>query len=97
MKCPACGSNETESILRCASCGHELDTSRQSKQRVNVKLSRLAIASTVCAFIAVVVSVPGVVAGLDRTLLSPESKLPALSGWGLSVLWGLDSCSGSSV
>ncbi|MBN2133245.1 MAG: hypothetical protein JW741_27345 [Sedimentisphaerales bacterium] len=89
MKCPACGSNETETLLRCASCGHEFNASDHSKQRVKVKVSQPAVASTVCALIGVVFSVPGVIAGLDRTLLSPESSLPALSGLGTFCAMGL--------
>jgi len=89
MKCPACGSNETKSLLRCASCGHEFDTSDQSKPRVKVRISRPAIASAICALIAVVFSVPGVVAGLDPTLLSPESDLISLSALGTFCAFGL--------
>jgi len=89
MKCPACGSKETESLLRCASCAHEFNTADHSKQRVKVRVSSTAIASAVCALVAVVLAVPGVVADLDPSVLSPESNLAKFSAVGTFYATGL--------
>ncbi len=95
MKCPACGHENTIAAVRCASCNRSLDTNRVRPPTVTVKLSGVAVASALIAVLAWICVVPGVVAGIDRYILHPESALVnltflgAMLGVGLGLILGI--------
>ena len=89
MKCPACGHENTSVAVCCAACHHSLDANGVRSSTVTVKLSGVAVASALIAVLAWICVVPGVVAGIDRYVLHPESALVNLTALGAMLGAGL--------
>ena len=51
MNCPKCGTQNPEDVQVCASCGSELTQPPEPAESVNVKTSRIAIASLIFGFL----------------------------------------------
>ncbi len=77
MRCVACGTENAHETPYCSSCGKPLDG---SPPPVRVRVSRLAIGSSICALIAAVCFLPGLIAWLDPKLLHPQSEVARLTG-----------------
>ena len=88
MQCPACGHESTDGAMQCASCKHPFGSVTESP-KVEVRVSRLAIASVVCACIAWLGFVPQIIATWDQYVLSPESLFVVLTGMVALVSMGL--------
>lgn len=69
-RCPKCAKENPDGARFCNACGCEL-----SYIRIDVKVSKSAIGSFVCAFIALGCFVPGLVAAIDPQVLNPESDM----------------------
>jgi len=80
MNCPACGSENVNGAQQCISCGRALRASHALPATVDVRISRIAIASAICAFISAVFFLPGLLAWLDPTVLHPQSGVARLTG-----------------
>ncbi len=94
MKCPACGHENTYVAVRCASCHHSLDTNRVQSSVVTVKLSKLAIAATICACVSWVCAIPTMAAALDPFLMDPRSGFVDRTGLGAFLVATLGFCLG---
>ena len=79
MNCPACGCENAIGVLQCVSCGRRFGRSEKASARVGVRVSRVAIASSVCALVGAVSFIPGVVATLDPRVLYPRSDVVGFS------------------
>ncbi|MBW7990249.1 MAG: hypothetical protein FVQ84_09575 [Planctomycetes bacterium] len=71
MNCPKCGKENPEHF--CNSCNSPLTPPLTVTNTVKIRISRIAIASFVCALFAFACFVPGLVSALDPRILSPKS------------------------
>jgi len=69
-RCPKCGKENTDDARYCNACGCVLPDIR-----LDVKVSKAAIASFVCALIALGCIVPGLVAAMDPRSFDPRSDV----------------------
>jgi hypothetical protein len=79
MKCPACGSEQIDGMVRCSSCGRLLPGVQSTSRPPDVGLDRVAVVSSICALAGVILFVPGLIAQIDPTILRPESALAVLA------------------
>ena len=89
-RCPKCGKENPDDARFCNACGCELPYIR-----LDVKVSKAAIASFVCALVALGCFVPGLVAAMDPRSFDPRSDvmdfvacMNLLAG-GIAVLLGV--------
>jgi len=82
MRCPKCDKQNPADARFCNACGCAL-----TDNRPDVRVSRAAIASLLCALCALACFLPGLVAALDPRLLNPKSHVVDLVA-GVSVLMG---------
>jgi len=75
MKCPKCSSENPDNTRFCCSCDCELAQADPRTERVKVRISKAAIASFVCSFIALACFVPSMIAAIDPIVLNPRSNL----------------------
>ncbi len=87
MYCPKCKKENPDDARFCTSCGCVLSQAPGASERVNVRVSKLAIASLVCALCALACFVPGLVSVLDPRALDPKSEVVNLVAC-VSVLAG---------
>ena len=80
MKCPACGAENIQGVQQCASCGRILHPSQDPPATVDIRVSRIAIVSSICALISVIFLVPGLVSEIDPWVLRPDSGLAQFAG-----------------
>jgi len=79
MYCPKCNKENPDDARFCNSCGCVLSQAPLTTESVNVRVSRAAIASLVCAPFSLACFVPGVIAMLDPRMLNPNSELVTLA------------------
>ncbi|MCP4611339.1 MAG: zinc ribbon domain-containing protein [Planctomycetes bacterium] len=72
MNCPKCGKENPDQF--CKFCNSPLTPPPTVSEKVNVRISRTAIASLVCALCALAFSLPGLVSVLEPRILSPKSN-----------------------
>jgi hypothetical protein len=89
-RCPKCSKENPNDARFCNACGSSLPSIR-----LNVKISKAALASFVCALIALVCFIPGLVAAIDPRTMDPRSEvmnlvacMNILAG-GVAVLLGI--------
>jgi hypothetical protein len=80
MNCPACGAENIQGVQQCASCDRLLDASPSPPKTVDIRISRLAIASSICTLIGLISFVPSLIAWLDPLVLHPQSKICLFTG-----------------
>ncbi len=80
MNCPACGAENIQGVQQCTSCGRLLDASQIPPATAEIRISRLAIASSISALISAVFLVPGLVAEIDPWVLRPDSGFAQFTG-----------------
>jgi len=81
MKCPTCGLENADGARECAACGQTPLAPQDSASTVDIKVSRIAIAASVCALIGAAGFMPGSIAWLDPRVLSPRSEVAVFSGF----------------
>ena len=79
MYCPKCGKENSDDARFCNSCGCQLTQHPATTGCVNVRISKAAIVSLLCALCGLACFMPAVVAVLDPRLLSPKSDVVHLS------------------
>lgn len=72
MRCEACGMENAAGMRNCASCGRPLDGQMPT---VSVRVSRVALASSVCTLIGIVCFIPSFIAYLDPRVLHPRDPI----------------------
>jgi len=89
-RCPKCGKENPDNARFCNACGRKL-----LYMRLDVKVSKAAIASFVSALIALGCFVPGLVAAIDPRTVDPRSEVMNLVACmnvlasGIAVLFGI--------
>jgi len=81
MKCPACGAENIRGVQQCASCARLLDPSQNPPAAVEIRVSRIAIASSICTLIGLIFFVLSLIAWLDPLVLHPQSKVALFTGF----------------
>jgi len=79
MYCPKCNKENPDNARLCNSCGCVLSQAPGTTERVNVRVSRLAIASLVCALCGSALTLPSLIAITSPRALSPRSEWVGLT------------------
>lgn len=72
MRCEACGMENGAGTRNCASCGRPLDGRAAT---ISVRVSRVALTSSVCTLIGIVCFIPSFIAYLDPRVLHPRDPV----------------------
>jgi hypothetical protein len=86
MRCPACGVENVPGAPTCTACGRALD---EAAAKVRVRVSRLALTSSICVLVAGVLFVPSLIAHLDPRVLYPRAPILNLTELLIMLLTGL--------
>ena len=79
MYCPKCGKENPDDAQFCNSCGSRLTGASPATEGVNIRVSRLAIISLICALCGLALTVPGLIAIKYPRILSPRSEIFAIT------------------
>lgn len=80
MKCPTCGLENPDKAQQCVACGQALPASQAPAPTVEVRVSRIAIASSIAALICIILFIPIMIVLLAPTVMRPESDAVGLIG-----------------
>jgi hypothetical protein len=86
MYCPKCNKENPDDAQFCNSCGSRLPENSPATEGVNIRVSKFAIASFVCALCGLICSLPAVIATIEYRILSPESDLVMVAS-GVSIIF----------
>ena len=73
MNCPKCGKENPDQF--CNFCNTPLIPSQTVSKKIDVRISKIALASFACSLFAVICFMPGLVAILDPRTLNPKSEI----------------------
>ena len=97
MKCPTCGLENPDGAQRCEACGQVPLAPQDSVPKVEIKVSRLAIASSVCVLVAAICFLLSLITYLDPRVVHSQldvlgySALVAFLAKGVAFLLGVAS------
>ncbi len=74
MKCPTCGFENADGAQQCEACGQAPLAPENSTSTVEIKVSRIAIASSICVLVAAISFLPSLITYLDPRVLQPQSS-----------------------
>jgi hypothetical protein len=78
MRCEACGMENAGGTRSCVSCGRPLDGRAAT---ISVRVSRVALVSSVCTLIGIGCFIPSFITYLDPRVLHPRAPIVDLTEW----------------
>jgi len=95
MLCPKCGKENPDNVGTCTACNYELPAVSVEGKRVDVQISKMAVASSLCALVGLVCSLLLlVIAVVNPLVLDRDSLLFLLSGWVTQLAMVVSFCLG---